>query len=59
MYRQQEVSYERARARQSYKWSKYDPDVLPAHVADMDFDPAPQILDVIKGFLDTESWQAR
>lgn len=52
MYRQQEVSYERARARQSYKWSKYDLDVIPAHVADMDFDPAPQILDVIRGFCD-------
>ena len=52
MYRQQQVSYERARARQSYKWNRYDPDVLPAHVADMDFDPAPQILDVIRGFAD-------
>ncbi len=52
MYTQQELSYERARARQSYKWRKYDADVLPAHVADMDFDPAGPILDAIRGFLD-------
>jgi cystathionine beta-lyase len=52
MYKQQVLSYERARARMSYKWRKYDPDVLPAHVADMDFDPATPILDVIRGFLD-------
>jgi cystathionine beta-lyase len=52
MYTAQVLSYERARARQSYKWRKYDPDVLPAHVADMDFDPADPILDVIRGFLD-------
>ncbi|NNE94577.1 MAG: aminotransferase class I/II-fold pyridoxal phosphate-dependent enzyme [Acidimicrobiales bacterium] len=52
MYTAQELTYERARARRSYKWRKFDPDVLPSHVADMDFDPAPEILAEMQGFLD-------
>ncbi len=48
----QELSYEKARSRQSYKWKLYDPDVMPSHVADMDFDPPEAVLDVIRGFLD-------
>ncbi len=36
------------RARTSHKWRTYPPDVLPAFVAEMDFDPAEQIKDAIR-----------
>jgi cystathionine beta-lyase len=35
-------------ARTSHKWRTYAPDVLPAFVAEMDFDPAEQIKDAIR-----------
>ncbi len=34
--------------RTSHKWRTYPPDVLPAFVAEMDFDPAEQIKDAIR-----------
>lgn len=39
----------RCRARVGVKWSKYGPDVVPAWVADMDFDPPAAVLDAIRG----------
>ncbi len=39
------------RARTSHKWRTYPPDVLPAFVAEMDFDPAEQIKDAIRAAL--------
>jgi cysteine-S-conjugate beta-lyase len=36
------------RARTSHKWRTYPPDVLPAFVAEMDFDPAAEIKDAIR-----------
>jgi cysteine-S-conjugate beta-lyase len=35
------------RRRKSYKWRNYPPDVLPAFVAEMDFDPAQEIKDAV------------
>ena len=34
------------------KWTRYGPDVLPAWVADMDFDPAPEIKNAMKALID-------
>lgn len=34
------------------KWSRHGIDVLPAYVADMDFDPPPAVLDAIRGHVD-------
>ncbi|MCH1512865.1 MAG: aminotransferase class I/II-fold pyridoxal phosphate-dependent enzyme [Acidimicrobiales bacterium] len=42
----------RLRALKGLKWSKYDKDVLPAWVADMDFAPAPEIVSVIQEMVD-------
>jgi cysteine-S-conjugate beta-lyase len=39
------------RQRTSEKWRKYPPDVLPAFVAEMDFDPAEQIKDAVRAAL--------
>ena len=39
------VSLEALRRRRGYKWTRYPPDVLPAWVADMDFDMAGPIRD--------------
>jgi len=39
------------RTRTSHKWRTYPPDVLPAFVAEMDFDPAEQIKDAIRAAL--------
>jgi cysteine-S-conjugate beta-lyase len=36
------------RTRTSYKWRTYPPDVLPAFVAEMDYDPAGEIKDAIR-----------
>jgi cysteine-S-conjugate beta-lyase len=38
-----ELSLERLRRRRSAKWSRYEPDVLPAWVAEMDFPLAPPV----------------
>jgi cysteine-S-conjugate beta-lyase len=35
------------RRRKSFKWRTYPPDVLPAFVAEMDFDPAQEIKDAV------------
>ncbi len=40
------------RKRTSHKWRTYPADVLPAFVAEMDFDPAPEIKDAIRVLLD-------
>jgi len=40
------------RKRTSHKWRTYPPDVLPAFVAEMDFDPAAEIKDAIRAALD-------
>lgn len=40
------------RQRKSFKWRTYPPDVLPAFVAEMDFDPAEQIKNAIRAALD-------
>jgi cysteine-S-conjugate beta-lyase len=45
-------SLDNLRRRTSYKWRTYPPDVLPAFVAEMDFDPADQIKDAIRAALD-------
>jgi cystathionine beta-lyase len=46
------VDEARCRARVGIKWSKYGPDVLPAWVADMDFDPPAAVLDAIRGHVE-------
>ena len=46
------VDESRCRARVGVKWSKHGPDVTPAWVADMDFDPPPAVLDAIRGHVD-------
>lgn len=40
------------RARTSHKWRTYPPDVLPAFVAEMDFDPADEVKNAIRAALD-------
>ncbi len=42
------IDEERCRRRVGIKWSKHGPDVLPAWVADMDFDPPAPVLDAIR-----------
>jgi cystathionine beta-lyase len=46
-----DCSLERLRARTSHKWRTYPADVLPAFVAEMDFDPAEPIKDAIRAAL--------
>ena len=41
------LSVEELRARSSLKWSRYDPDVLPLWVAEMDVLPAPEVVEAI------------
>lgn len=43
-----ELSLERLRRRRSAKWSRYEPDVLPAWVAEMDFPLAPPVKRVLQ-----------
>lgn len=45
-------TYERVRSRAGVKWNRYDRDVLPAWVADMDFDPPVAITEAMRPFLD-------
>ena len=46
-----DCSLARLRARTSYKWRTYPPDVLPAFVAEMDFDPAEPVKDAVRAVL--------
>ena len=46
-----DCSLERLRRRKSFKWRTHAPDVLPAFVAEMDFDPAEEIKDAIRAAL--------
>jgi len=46
-----DCSLERLRARTSHKWRTYPADVLPAFVAEMDFDPAEPIKDAVRAAL--------
>ncbi len=46
-----DCSLERLRARTSHKWRTYPADVLPAFVAEMDFDPAEPIKEAIRAAL--------
>ena len=46
-----DCSLDRLRERTSHKWRTYPPDVLPAFVAEMDFDPAAEIKDAIRAAL--------
>ncbi len=46
------VDEARCRSRVGVKWTKHGPDVVPAWVADMDFDPPMPVLDALRGHLD-------
>jgi len=46
------VDEARCRARVGVKWSRLGADVLPAWVADMDFDPPVPVLDALRGHVD-------
>lgn len=48
-----DCSLDSLRKRTSHKWRTYPADVLPAFVAEMDFDPAPEIKDAIRAQLDS------
>ncbi len=48
-----DCSLDNLRKRTSYKWRTYPAEVLPAFVAEMDFDPAPEIKDAIRAQLDS------
>ncbi len=47
-----EISLDRLRHRTSEKWSTYPPDVLPAFVAEMDFELAPPVADALHRAVD-------
>jgi cysteine-S-conjugate beta-lyase len=47
-----DCTLENLRKRTSHKWRTYRPDVLPAFVAEMDFDPADEVKDAIRAALD-------
>jgi cysteine-S-conjugate beta-lyase len=47
-----DCSLDTLRRRTSYKWRTYPPDVLPAFVAEMDFDAAEEIKDAVRAALD-------
>lgn len=44
------------RSRVGKKWRLYDDDVIPAWVADMDFAPAPVIVEAVRSFLAEGDW---
>ena len=46
------VTIEALRARRGVKWAYYDPDVINAWVADMDFPPAPCVRDALVAAID-------
>src|SRR5580693_506611 len=43
-----DCSLDRLRQRKSFKWTTFPPDVLPAFVAEMDFDAAETIKDAVR-----------
>jgi cystathionine beta-lyase len=43
-----DLALDRLRQRRSVKWSRFDPDVLPAWVAEMDFPLAPPVKDALR-----------
>gem|GEM_PF-4644193 len=45
------VDEARCRARDGVKWSKHGPEVVPAWVSDMDFDPPAPVLEGLRGHL--------
>ncbi|MCC2594491.1 aminotransferase class I/II-fold pyridoxal phosphate-dependent enzyme [Tessaracoccus sp. OS52] len=45
------VDLDRLRRRTSIKWSRFEPDVLPMFVAEMDVDPAPAITERLQGLI--------
>ena len=47
-----ECSLERLRRRRTYKWRTYPADVLPAFVAEMDFDVAEPVTAAVRDALD-------
>ncbi len=47
-----EPDLQRLRSLVGVKWTKYGDDVLPAWVADMDFDPAAEIKAAIRALVD-------
>ena len=47
-----DCSLDRLRRRRTYKWRAYPADVLPAFVAEMDFDIAEPIKDAVREALD-------
>ena len=49
-------SVEALRSRRTTKWHKFDPDVLPAWVADMDFGVAPPVLEALQKLIDAEEF---
>jgi len=51
-----DVSVERLRRRRTVKWTLYDPDVLAAWVAEMDFDVAPSVRAAIVDAVDREDF---
>ncbi len=51
-----EPSLEDLRSRVGKKWRLYDSDVIPAWVADMDFPPAPLIVETVRSFLAEGDW---
>ena len=46
------VDEARCRSRVGVKWDRYGPDVVPAWVADMDFDPPAPVIEALRGHLD-------
>jgi cysteine-S-conjugate beta-lyase len=44
------------RERASLKWSRYDPDVLPAWVAEMDFGTAPAVVEALRRAVEREDF---
>jgi cystathionine beta-lyase len=46
------VDEARCRSRVGIKWTKYGPDIVPAWVADMDFDPPAPVLEAVRGHVE-------
>jgi cystathionine beta-lyase len=49
-------SIDTLRARRTTKWRKFDPDVLPAWVADMDFGVAPPVRESLQKLIDADEF---
>lgn len=50
------LSYENLVTRHGNKWNRFDPDVIPCWVADMDFALAPPIREVLQGALSRQEY---